>query len=183
MSTSAKRVQANRENARKSTGPKTEQGKASSSRNSIKHGVLSEAMLAPGEDADVLAALLADLRAEHQPQTTLEALLVDRVAQIIWRTRRLAETERRTMQHEQAYADRIIANNKKISDYQVVRLPFGGLSLDQHNLIGRYQTMLDNQLAQTLELLERAKQERSNAAPIDADYEIVADDASEAPTA
>lgn len=41
MMTSAKQIQANRRNARKSSGPKTDAGKAIAARNALQHGVLA----------------------------------------------------------------------------------------------------------------------------------------------
>ena len=40
-----KQVEANRQNAQKSTGTKTEEGKAVAKLNAIKHGILSDAVL------------------------------------------------------------------------------------------------------------------------------------------
>ena len=45
-----KQIQANRNNAKKSTGPRTEQGKAASSQNALKHGLLARDAVLPGED-------------------------------------------------------------------------------------------------------------------------------------
>ena len=50
------RVRANRANARKSTGPKTAEGRERVSRNALKHGLSSAK--APPHDADVLTALI-----------------------------------------------------------------------------------------------------------------------------
>jgi hypothetical protein len=41
---SERKLQANRENAKRSTGPKTEAGKAASCKNALKHGILSLAL-------------------------------------------------------------------------------------------------------------------------------------------
>src|SRR5690349_14584084 len=87
------RAEINRENARKSTGPRTEEGKAASSKNAFKHGLYSEEVLVPGEDLAQYEALLADLRAEHQPATPSEEILVDEMAQHYWHIRRWRKLE------------------------------------------------------------------------------------------
>ncbi len=46
---SEKQVRANRQNAQKSTGPKTPEGKAAVRLNAAKHGLLSKETLLPGE--------------------------------------------------------------------------------------------------------------------------------------
>jgi hypothetical protein len=46
---SQKKIDANRRNAQKSTGPKTKEGKAKSSMNSIKYGIYSDKFLIKGE--------------------------------------------------------------------------------------------------------------------------------------
>ena len=82
------RAAVNRANAQKSSGPKTEQGKAVSSRNSFKHGLYSKAIVIPGEDPAAFEALRADLAAEHRPVGLTEEMLVDEVAQHYWRMKR-----------------------------------------------------------------------------------------------
>ena len=90
---SEKQDRANRQNARKSTGPKTPQGKAAVRLNAAKHGLLSEETLLPGEDGDALEELAERLRAELRPAGELEALLVDRIVAAHWRLRRLGRVE------------------------------------------------------------------------------------------
>ena len=46
---SERKLQANRANAKRSTGPRTEAGKAASCRNALKHGILSRAVDLPLE--------------------------------------------------------------------------------------------------------------------------------------
>jgi hypothetical protein len=91
--TSDKQVQANRRNARKSTGPKTPEGKAAVQHNALKHGLLSKEVLLPGEDEQALRELGENLRAELQPVGELENLLVDRIVASHWRLRRLGRVE------------------------------------------------------------------------------------------
>ncbi len=50
---SIKRIEANRRNAKHSTGPKTSAGKFRSSRNSLKHGLEARRHLIIGEDVKI----------------------------------------------------------------------------------------------------------------------------------
>lgn len=72
----------------KSTGPRTPAGKLASSGNSLKHGLAAPRHIIPGEDPSAFEALLTDLRAEHQPATPTEELLVHEIAQAWWLTQR-----------------------------------------------------------------------------------------------
>jgi hypothetical protein len=91
--TSDKKKEANRQNALKSTGPRTPQGKAAVRLNALKHGLLSQEILLPGEDGEALRELSERLRAELQPVGVLENLLVDRVIAAVWRLQRLSRVE------------------------------------------------------------------------------------------
>ena len=55
--TSLRKAQTNRLNALRSTGLKTPHGKDASSKNALKHGVLSQEVLVPGEDKAVFLTL------------------------------------------------------------------------------------------------------------------------------
>jgi hypothetical protein len=78
-------IAANKLNAQKSTGPKTEAGKARSCLNHLSHGFTSNtADLIPEEDPEEFKALLADLMAEYQPATPTEQILVERMCQNQW---------------------------------------------------------------------------------------------------
>ncbi len=88
MSAKRTRAEINRANAKKSTGPKTVEGKAASSKNAFKHGLYSKSACIPGENPEDLDALRADLRAEHQPASPTEEILVDELAHHYWRINR-----------------------------------------------------------------------------------------------
>jgi hypothetical protein len=87
--TTEKQIQANRENAKKSTGPRTQRGKAHSRFNSRKHGLTAKTLIIVGECADDFEALRAELVEEYDPQSHLEIELVERLAGILWRLRRV----------------------------------------------------------------------------------------------
>jgi hypothetical protein len=86
---------------RGSTGPTTEQGKNTSRWNSFKHGLYARQLVLPGEDPAELDALRAALRAEHQPATETEEILVNEIAEQFWRLRRMRHFEARGMQPEE----------------------------------------------------------------------------------
>jgi hypothetical protein len=78
-------IAANRENSKKSCGPKTAEGKAKSCLNHLSHGFTSNtAQLIPGENPEELKALLADLMDEYQPVTPTEQILVEKMTQNQW---------------------------------------------------------------------------------------------------
>jgi hypothetical protein len=82
-------ISANRANSQNSTGPKTEEGKAASSQNSWKHGLTVGVFRVLATESQFHYDLLRqELLAEHNPTTTTEAILVERMAQHHWmRTR------------------------------------------------------------------------------------------------
>lgn len=61
--------------------------------NALKHGILSRYTVLPWEDADEYHALVAALVAEHCPQGPTEEHLVEELAGILWRKRRLRLAE------------------------------------------------------------------------------------------
>lgn len=98
MSTAAQAF-ASRENAKLSTGPRTEAGKAVSRLNALRHGATSRAVLVPGEDPAVFqrfeTALLADLR----PVTDAETTQARRVVSLSWRLQRMYDMEAGVLAH------------------------------------------------------------------------------------
>lgn len=92
MNPSEKQIAANRRNAQRSTGPKTIQGKAIASRNSLKHGLLAkEVVITEGENPESREEfdnVLSDLTEQFSPQGALEEILVEKIAVAYWRLRR-----------------------------------------------------------------------------------------------
>ncbi len=69
---SLRQTEAARKNGAQSRGPVTPEGKAISSANSLKHGLLAEAIVITGEAVEHLAALSARFHAEFHPRTQTE---------------------------------------------------------------------------------------------------------------
>ena len=80
----ARKLATNRQNAQKSTGPRTPEGKARSSRNGTSHGLSGELILTDDERGAILARRRAKIAAECPPAgMTARRPLVDEVA--AWR--------------------------------------------------------------------------------------------------
>ncbi len=78
---SEKRLAANRENAKKSTGPRTPEGRARSSRNAVKHGFRASSFTVVRlEDLDEVEKLKADAVACYKPVNSQELVAVERIA-------------------------------------------------------------------------------------------------------
>lgn len=87
-------IEANRRNAKRSTGPRTIAGKATVARNGISHGLASTRFaLLPWEDPVEWEELLSGLTSEHRPSTPTEEFLVMEMARAQWKLNRLAHIE------------------------------------------------------------------------------------------
>jgi len=94
-SVSLEKLEANRRNALKSTGPKTEEGKRAIRYNAVKHGFYAKQILLSKleDDPEEFASLLEQLRESLQPVGQLEELLVERIALCFWKSRRALRCE------------------------------------------------------------------------------------------
>ena len=91
--TSARQPEANRINALKSTGPKTEAGKKLSRCNAVRHGLTAETVVDALEDAEDYKSFEAAVTADYDAQSAIERELVLRLASLLWRLRRATTME------------------------------------------------------------------------------------------
>ena len=91
--TSFRQIEANRRNALRSTGPKTEEGKQQSRRNALRHGLTAETVIDGLEDSEDYRAFEAAVIADYDAQTAVERELVLRLASLLWRLRRIISIE------------------------------------------------------------------------------------------
>jgi hypothetical protein len=101
---SPKQIEANRLNAKKSTGPRTPAGKAKSKFNALKAGIDAGAEAIPGEDPDQLRALRDDYYDRFTPDRPEEYALVDSLIASDWLLRRLRGIEGQVWKHGVAKA-------------------------------------------------------------------------------
>ncbi|MGA2072123.1 MAG: hypothetical protein ABSH52_01345 [Terriglobia bacterium] len=97
---SAAQVEARRRNSHQSTGPRTGRGKRHSSRNALKHGLYADvrfffwdAAMELGEDPREFQRLFAGLLEARGPADTLEQVLVEDIAVLVWKKARLERAE------------------------------------------------------------------------------------------
>ena len=97
-----RQTEANRQNAQKSTGPRTAQGKARSCLNHVTTGIDAQSVIIPGEDPAEYQALSARYFGQFLPATEDERYQVDTLVGCDWQARRLVRAEaqiwRRTME-------------------------------------------------------------------------------------
>ena len=90
---SQKQIEANRSNAKNSTEPQNDTGKAIGRMNAITHGMTASVTVLKHENPQLLAELHTDLVREYEPQTRTEYELVERLAPAFWRARRIPRFE------------------------------------------------------------------------------------------
>ncbi len=90
-----RQLESNRRNAQKSTGPRTEAGKRRAALNGLKYGhytaprTMEQSMLLLGEDPLEFQAFRESLIASRQPADAMERMLVEDIAVLAWKKRRL----------------------------------------------------------------------------------------------
>jgi hypothetical protein len=90
---SDKKLAANRANARKSTGPRTAEGKARSSMNSILHAWTVKQAVTADENPHRFVMFAKLIRADLRPQNFTQALLVERVIDLMWKMQRARDAQ------------------------------------------------------------------------------------------
>src|SRR5262245_49952639 len=80
-------------NNNRSGGPRTEEGKARTRLNAVRHGLRSKSALLPGENPEEYYDLKAKMQAEWKPQGSTEEFQLDQMLQNQWRLRRIAVME------------------------------------------------------------------------------------------
>lgn len=83
------RAAINRANAEHSTGPRSTAGKQRSSLNALRHGLTAHTAVLPSEDPAAYATHCRQFMEEHQPANATENHLVQELAEISWRLRRI----------------------------------------------------------------------------------------------
>jgi hypothetical protein len=107
-----KQIDANRQNAQRSSGPRTPEGKAASRFNALKSGIDAQAQVIPGEDPAQLEALLAEYQERFDTSVPERRMLVDTLVVCDWLFRRLNRAEASFWQYEAWRTESSFLSNK-----------------------------------------------------------------------
>jgi hypothetical protein len=142
---SPQKIEANRRNAQRSTGPKTPEGKAKSSQNSITHGIFAKQFLngAAPETVAEMEVLAVGIQEHYQPVGMVEEILVQKIVVETARYGRILGLEQKELARNFAFFNAAV------------------------DRMGRYTTSTSRGLFRTIEELERiqaARKARETAA-------------------
>jgi hypothetical protein len=93
MSSSATRLAANAANAQHSTGPRTPEGQARSSKNARTHGLTARDVIIAPDEREEFEQLLNDYQNDVKPQGAIQLTLFDELVAAAWNLRRVRRLE------------------------------------------------------------------------------------------
>ena len=182
---SKRKASANRANAQRSTGPRTHAGKARSSLNALRHGILTKAafnLTIEGEERRAeFEAIVAGLAQEFQPRTMSEHMTVQQLAGGYWKLAKVWTHETEATWRAWAGYSMPLEEMKEYEDFNDVNVehriatlsaaqdrffPKAGLGKPtiptgaSARTILRYQASINAMITRCLTLLERRRKER-----------------------
>lgn len=146
---SPRKLEANRRNAKRSTGPKTPDGKAKSSQNAITHGIFAKQFFsgAAPETLKEMEELAAGIWAHYQPVGTIEEILAEKLCIEAARYGRVLNIEQHELARENAFFSMAVER------------------------VGRYGAGVNRELYRVMEQLDRLQAERKARTNSDGDVD------------
>lgn len=171
----ARKLAANRANARKSTGPRTAEGKARVSQNAITHGMLAQNLVIIDEYAesmDEMNAILEGLQRDIAPTSLLEQFLIERIAACYWRLRRSYRFETNSIiEHRENCSNAIAQLTRSIEGKTSPPLTPEMPNDANFDKLIRYEGMIDRTLHRLTLQLARLRNAGDAQATADSDTE------------
>ena len=159
MATAAQQ-QANKENAKHSTGPHTAEGKQRSSQNALKHGLCALDPLIPGEDPEAFQQHFCEIELDLEPATAIESNLVEQIADISWRLKRLSRIEAALITEFYDAAAEQPRNQGNDTDQLLGKALADDKHLAALNRLGRYEAQLSRRYHRALKEFRDVRKER-----------------------
>lgn len=167
--TSPAKLEANRRNAQRSTGPRTEAGKARSARNAVKHGFTGRLLVGLqygpfADDAEDVQAFVQAVIEELQPGSAQERAEALNIAGLYVRRSRLVELEAMALAH--ATRTPLLppvtpGQPTRVAQDDLTRAGANALSSDLFDRLPRYEGHLGRELDRSLARYARLQQDRS----------------------
>ena len=153
-----RQIQANRANAKRSTGPVTEEGKQASSQNARRHDQLSSCIVLKAESTPQFDDLMDSLIDEFQPRTPNETALIETMAVARWKLSRNWIIHTALLEVETVKQDPSAGSAPVIT-----ALAFKSLADSSHSLhlLHRYEVSLDRQYSRALNNLLKVRAARN----------------------
>lgn len=137
--TSLRQIEANRRNARLSTGPVTDEGKSRSRKNALRHGLTAETVISAVEDAEDYTAFQMAVTSDYDPQTCVERELVLRLASLLWRVRRATAIETGLFNIQALHLSEFRQRQQRHEDNPQFRNTFSRESVESHDNLDAQQ--------------------------------------------
>jgi hypothetical protein len=156
-------IEASRNNGKLSRGPVTEEGKAISSRNATRHGLLSTLAVLPGEKKEKFDFILNSALLKYEPEDGDELHMVHQLAMHQWRQLRIWAMQMA------GHAGEILCQTETAPDILDRDMDwrayaaFKGMHPDQRcvELMHRYETSFENKFHRNRKELQRLKEKRN----------------------
>ncbi len=163
-------VLANRKNAQKSTGPRTEEGKAVAAQNAVKHGLLARDDVIKTEDQGDFDRMREKVMRELDPVGPVETALAERAVSLMWRLKRAQRLQNEVFDYLMARdadtcAKRLYCDSahdpRGDPDFVLGRVVVTDLSNARViERLGLYERRIESSLYRTLRELRTARKDR-----------------------
>ena len=158
--TTPAQIAANRRNARRSTGPTTRPGKATSSQNARRHGLLAQVVTLPDEDPARFTTFHERMTTELAPVGPLEEFLVERIVSAAWRLARVVRLEAGVLAVRTQEATEALTAPRPTLDPLAIGVIRDTAGADTLATLGRYERSFERGLYRALHELERRQARR-----------------------
>ena len=146
---------ANRENAKKSTGPKTSEGKAESSKNATTHGFCAQQDVIKYESQVDYDMLRQELIEDLKPIGPMQYILADRIVSLSWRLDRAVRMHNQTI-------DTMIEREGSDPDLALGRMADKDFAYDKTlDHLMMYERRMENSLYKTMRELKKIQKEKT----------------------
>jgi hypothetical protein len=165
---SERKIQANIQNALKSTGPRTAQGKAKVSQNAVTHGLTSKRPVLDIEDTEEFRQFTTELVDCLGPTNPLEAFFAERAACLAWRVQRAQSYETLILNHliQSAQNPDSFQIENRTSSVENPQSLLGQIITDDFRnhrtleKISRYEARLESSMLKCFKQFEKLRQNR-----------------------